>query len=122
MCYLCTRACAAMGCHAISAVNRGTLKQIAPPFLENSDSCIGCGSCAEICPTGHIEMVDTQTTRKIWGNEFAFAKCDSCGEPTITEAYRDYAVKNRGLLPDYYTTCPSCKKKSMASMFSKVGS
>lgn len=122
MCYLCTRACSAMGCHAISPVNRGTLKKVAPPFLESAESCIGCGSCAQICPTGHIEMTDTRATRKIWGREFELAKCEVCGEPTITEAYREYAVKNKGLLPDYWATCPACKKKSLAARFSKVGS
>ena len=121
MCYLCVRACASVGCFAISAVNRGTLKEIAPPFHEGGDSCVGCGSCAAICPTGHIEMEDTETVRKIWGNTFEFIKCPECGGPVMTKAYRDFAEKNRDLRDDYYDVCAVCKRKGTAERFAKVG-
>jgi bidirectional [NiFe] hydrogenase diaphorase subunit len=55
-CFRCTRVCAVAGAHAISAVNRGTHKEIATPFHEESDVCIACGACASVCPTGAIEM------------------------------------------------------------------
>jgi NADH dehydrogenase/NADH:ubiquinone oxidoreductase subunit G len=122
MCYLCVRACAKVGCHAISAVNRGTLKEIAPPFQGAPDACVGCGSCATICPTGHIEMTDVGGTRKIWGREFALTACDECGAPLITEDYRAFAAERDGLSEDYYTTCAECKKKSLAARFDRVGS
>ena len=48
--------------------------------------------------------------------------CEACGEPVMTEEYRDYAIANRDLAPDYYTTCSACKKKKLASHFDKVGS
>jgi bidirectional [NiFe] hydrogenase diaphorase subunit len=122
MCYLCVRACATIGCHAISAVSRGTCKEIAPPFHGQPDACVGCGTCATICPTGHISMEDTRTERRIWGRAFAFAKCDACGGPVMTEEYKSHAVATRGLPADYYKTCPTCRQKGLAGHFAKVGS
>jgi len=122
MCSLCVRACERMGCNAIGTVGRGHDKKIAPPFFENPENCIGCGACAAICPTGHIEVNDTRTTREIWEKKFNFVACEVCGEPVLTEEYRDYAIANRDLAPDYYTTCSACKKKKLASHFDKVGS
>ncbi len=111
-----------MGCNAIGTVNRGVSKEIATPFHEQADSCIGCGSCAAICPTGHIQMEDTPATRKIWDRTFELVQCDSCKAPIMTQEYLDYAVANKELPADYYTTCAACKKKSLAAKFDKVGS
>ena len=122
MCYLCVRACEQVGCSAIGAVSRGVTKEIATPFHENADACVGCGACAEICPTGNIEIKDTATEREIWGQKFKFVLCDECKAPVMTEAYRDFAVENKDLSKDYYTTCSSCKKKNLAAHFAKVGS
>jgi bidirectional [NiFe] hydrogenase diaphorase subunit len=120
LCYLCTRTCAAVGPEAIAAVGRGKAKEIAPPFHGAAEACVGCGSCYRVCPTGCIEMEDTPEGRKIWGREFEFVKCDTCGAPMLTTAYRDYVVKRYSLDESYYTTCPSCKEKQTAKRFGAV--
>lgn len=121
LCYLCTRTCEKMGCHAISAVGRGQNKAIASPFLSAPDACVGCGSCAYVCPTNHIKMEDTPTTRTIWGKTFERARCVTCGAPLIPVAYREYAIEHRSLPDDYYLQCQECKRKELSAKFSKLG-
>jgi bidirectional [NiFe] hydrogenase diaphorase subunit len=61
LCGLCIRVCEEIaGVSAISAVNRGTKKEIAPPFFESSQVCIGCGGCAYVCPTRAIRIENNQ--------------------------------------------------------------
>jgi len=121
MCYLCVRACAKMGCHAISAVNRGTFKEIAPPFQGAPDACVGCGSCAAVCPTGHIAMEDGPTSRRIWGRTFTFVACAECGAPVITAAHRDHVIARDVLPADYFERCAACKKQNLVGRLDKVG-
>ncbi|MFB6290523.1 MAG: 2Fe-2S iron-sulfur cluster-binding protein [Candidatus Bipolaricaulia bacterium] len=57
LCGLCVRVCAeVVGREAISFSGRGVGRRIMTPFGKISDSCIGCGACAYICPTDAIEV------------------------------------------------------------------
>jgi NADH dehydrogenase/NADH:ubiquinone oxidoreductase subunit G len=59
LCGLCVRFCEeVVGVSAIGLANRGVDREIATPFKQASDVCIGCGSCTYICPTGCIDMVN----------------------------------------------------------------
>ena len=58
LCGLCVRFCEeVVGAAAIGLSNRGTEREVTTPFKSSSDTCISCGSCTYICPTGCIEMV-----------------------------------------------------------------
>ena len=70
LCGLCVKACEAMGTNAISFVDRGTTKKVSTPYDDASKDCIGCGACADVCPTGNISLTDKDGERNIWNKKF----------------------------------------------------
>lgn len=120
MCYACTRICAELGCHAISAVERGHEKVIAPPLNQPAVDCIGCLSCAHICPTHFIEWTDDETGRSIWGRKFELLSCQKCGKKIITRDFADYQMRKRGLPAGYFDTCDDCKRMELAKAMGKL--
>jgi len=118
MCGLCVRACAVLGTGAISTINRGVTKKIAPPYEEAPESCIGCGSCAEVCPTKAISVAQTRETREIWGRTFKMVKCSRCGEPYTTEEAARHAAGITG--QDEAGLCPDCRAKRVGEVMRGV--
>jgi predicted molibdopterin-dependent oxidoreductase YjgC len=57
LCGLCVRVCQEITeRHALSISNRGIDRKVSPPFLKFAATCIGCGSCAYVCPTKTITI------------------------------------------------------------------
>ena len=134
LCGLCAKACNNLGAGAISTVGRGTAKKVSTPYEAPSQTCVGCGSCAVVCPTGAIELTQDEDTRTIWDKTFTLLKCDSCGaiigtpeeillaeqrlsaqdksRPQTSEAQAAEAdTANPGKL------CETCRKKKIAGIF-----
>ena len=112
LCGLCVRACKeVVGVSAISFVNRGTGRWVATPFFDRSAVCIGCGSCAYVCPTQCIGMEDVGTIRRFrkWNTEFKLKECKVCGYPFAPEFQLEFMRKKANLPRDYFDTCPNCR-------------
>lgn len=115
LCGLCVKACSEMGVGAISTINRGMYKDVDTPYHEPSSTCIGCASCANVCPTNAIKVIDNSGEREIWGKKFKMVKCDMCGEYFATEEHVKYAYDKLGINEPKELICSSCKKKIAAS-------
>ena len=119
LCGLCVKACEEIGTSAISTINRGITKKISTPYDEPSKSCIGCGACSFVCPTGAIKMVDTGDKRSIWGKTFQLLKCKDCGKYFGAKEHFDYTTKKLNE-SDRDIICEDCKKKMVAEKFKDV--
>ena len=120
-CGRCVRVCRdKIGAYALCWVNRGYERKITTDFERLSEYCIGCGSCAQVCPTGAIKVEDRGNERKIytWGQvlaRFTLEPCKQCGRPFAPKKYleriSEKAYKPKGLkLVD--AICPECVKKT----------
>jgi NADH dehydrogenase/NADH:ubiquinone oxidoreductase subunit G len=114
LCTLCTRACAAVGAHAISTAGRGAEGEVSLPFVDDADACVGCGSCAAVCPTGCIELRDEGTRRTIWGRTFERVPCEVTGQPTLTREYAALLSKRSGLPADSFFVSDEGRRRQVA--------
>ncbi len=114
LCALCNRVCQeVVGVSAISLANRGVERRMTTPFNDFSEACIGCGSCAYVCPTGAISLEDVGDTRVITmphvTMEFKMRKCAKCGKYWAPERQLDYIARIAGLAPEEFNVCPDCR-------------
>jgi bidirectional [NiFe] hydrogenase diaphorase subunit len=124
LCGLCVRVCAeVIGASAIGFVNRGTERKPTTPFEIQSDTCIGCGACAMVCPTGAIKIEDIEDKRKIdrWHTELERAKCEKCGRYFSPQATIDYVKKkNAEKVKNLLELCPDCRRDILADKLNQV--
>ena len=113
LCGLCVQACDSLGTSAISTVNRGVDKMVSTPYGDPSSSCVGCLSCANVCPTEAIPYTQTADARTIWNRTFELVKCERCGAVMGTPESVAHAAKRAGL-DEVPTLCDECRKKLIA--------
>ncbi len=116
LCGLCVRVCReAIGAAAISFIGRGVERRVGTPFDVQSDACIGCGACAEICPTGAIQIEDRGNQRILhtWNTTIELHACPDCGRFFAPEPM----VFLEEMLPevaDLWIVCPECHRRRTA--------
>lgn len=56
-------------------------KLVVEPEIEFiPDACVGCGSCAYVCPTGFVKVESGGDKHIVWDKEFELISCKNCGK------------------------------------------
>jgi len=126
LCGLCVRACGeVVGAGAIEFAGSGIEKVVDTPFHLSAENCIGCGSCAFVCPTGIIKKNDLEHTascgpdgcapggpkREIlnWQVEHDLKLCATCGNPIAPQPMLEKIAEEHCYQMDFFNNCPSCR-------------
>lgn len=112
LCGNCVRACSEIvEVNAISFAGRGPTREVSSPFSEEATDCIGCGSCAFVCPTNYILVEENDKTRKfpLWKVEFEMAHCSKCGQKIAPKKQLEFLRKKVNLPQDWFNLCQNCR-------------
>lgn len=112
LCGMCIRACSEIvEANAISFAGRGPTREISSPFFDEAGDCIGCGSCAYICPTKYIKMEEDENYRTFtqWKVKFEMARCKKCGQKIAPKKQLEFIHKKANLPPDWFDVCINCR-------------
>jgi predicted molibdopterin-dependent oxidoreductase YjgC len=115
-CHLCYRICAELvGASALKPEHRGGRLYIVPVIGQ----CIGCGTCANLCPTKAIKIEDhngirTITIRNEVIGQHALERCEGCGRLYATSKFLSHIEqRTQPVHPDvkeHHRYCPVCAK------------
>ncbi len=104
LCGNCVRACSeVVGANAIGFSERGKDRKVSPPLNAEAIDCIGCGSCAYVCPTNFIKVEETPTTRKfpLWNAEFEMVYSKKLGQK-IPRKQIEFVAERAGLPIEHF--------------------
>jgi len=114
-CRLCIRVCKEIvGAGALKMETRDGMSFVAP----EKGKCIGCGTCANICPTGTIQIVDMEGTRTITIRDeiigvHVLERCHACGRYFASQKFLKHVemkTTRHTAAKDHPLYCPTCTK------------
>jgi len=123
LCGLCVNICRdLLGIGALGFVGRGTERRVATPYDEPRQVCIGCGACAEVCPTGYIRVVDADGEREIvpFKTRHKLITCPECGKGYVTEKQLEHLKRALGERSGVLLACPVCGGRKRAEQLQEV--
>jgi predicted molibdopterin-dependent oxidoreductase YjgC len=116
-CLLCERVCREIvGAGALRLGKRDGKRLIEPV----EGRCIGCGTCANVCPTHVISVIDEESVRTIFIREEVIGRhpletCEGCGKrfatPKFLEIARERASDHHPDVKEHHRWCPECAKR-----------
>jgi NADH dehydrogenase/NADH:ubiquinone oxidoreductase subunit G len=111
LCGLCVRACReVVGVAALKFMDRGLGRENPEPQIGfDAEKCIGCGSCAYICPSGFVKMEAVDGKRIIWDKVFHMASCKVCGRYFAPIEQLEFISRKTGVPIDNLMMCTSCR-------------
>jgi bidirectional [NiFe] hydrogenase diaphorase subunit len=114
-CRLCIRVCnEIVKARALKMEKTEDGMQVVP----GEGQCIGCGTCANLCPTNIIKVVDQDNVRTISikgqvTGQLPLERCEGCGKMYATVSFLKHVGASTGTHPDtkeHHQFCPSCIK------------
>ena len=114
-CRLCVRVCKEIvGAGALKMEKRDGKNYVVP--IEGL--CIGCGTCANICPTDVIIVEDRESARTIGIRDEIIGRhpleiCEGCGKQYATPKFLNHIQKRTSSHTDvktHHNYCPTCAK------------
>lgn len=114
-CRLCIRVCnEVVGAGALKMLSSASGKQV----VADPVKCLGCGTCANICPTQVITATDTESMRQIAikGEVFCqlpLERCEACGRRYATSRFLQHVEDVTDAHPHvkaHHNYCPGCVK------------
>ena len=114
-CRLCIRVCnEVVGAGALKMVTDAAGKRV----VADPTKCIGCGTCANLCPTHVITATDGDTMRHIAIKQKVFCqlpleRCEACGRRYATTRFLNHVEKATHPHPHvkaHHNYCPDCVK------------
>nr|WP_319392365.1 2Fe-2S iron-sulfur cluster-binding protein [uncultured Desulfobacter sp.] len=114
-CRLCVRVCSdVIGARAIAMVKTQTGTRVGP----GDGDCIGCGTCANLCPTQFITVEDQDNIRTVFTGDrilsrLPLERCDACGIRYATAPFLGHVADSTTDLVHVgqgHKFCPECTR------------
>jgi predicted molibdopterin-dependent oxidoreductase YjgC len=115
-CRLCIRACKeVIGARALTFEKREGRNFVVP---SEKGECIGCGTCANICPTNAIKTIDKGKVRTMMVGDQVIARhplvsCEMCGKLFATPKFMkhvEHREESHTDIKEHHELCPTCVK------------